>query len=347
MKKLMAILLFLAFSLNGYGYSSQKNVPYINSFFKNKIHSKVPGTTSEYSGFQILLGLGKAYNVLNEFELAISFLLRAEKSATKEWQFMAVYTELTESYFSLGNKEKAIEYYNKTLSHKGTETDVEKRERLSVLMGLNPLFKNWKTLETKHIRFHFQDISMIENVQAYTDEREKAYGKIHRFFLSELPKKIDFFIWKSEKKASEILGKSIDFSAPRYCVAHTKIGTTKGHEIAHNIAFWSERSINITPLIYEGIGVYFDQIDLDKMLLAKSAIQNQRINVKQLWLNPKDYSKEILEAVAGAFVEKLIQFDKKKFLELCRNQSYQNAEYIYETELRNIITEFNRDLNKR
>lgn len=95
----------------------------------------------------------------------------------------------------------------------------------------------------------------------------------------------------------------------------------------------------------DGIAVYFDQIDIDKMLLAKSAIQSQRIDVKKLWVLPEDYPKEILESVAGAFVEKLISLDKKKFLELCRNQSYQNATYIYGNELNTLIREFNKKLN--
>lgn len=348
MKKLL-ITLFI-FLLGSYGFCYSQNNNVIQTFKQGVVQAKPSSeqnTTKkkQQGGFQLLLGLAKAYNVLNEFEIAISFLQKAEKQAKENWQFSAVYVELIESYFAIGNFEKAKEYYNKALNVDGTEATLKKQQELSILLGLDPMFQNWTTFETKNIRFHFQDISVLKNVKEYTAEREKAFVKIRKFFSSELPKKINFFIWTSNEEAFQKLGRRLDFSNPRYCISHARTGTTKGKEIAHSISFWSDSSMNITHLIYEGIGVFFDQIDIDKILLAKSAIQGQSIDIKKVWVNPEDYPNEILRPVAGAFVAKLISLDKKKFLELCRNQSYQNARYIYGDELNKIIFEFNKDLN--
>lgn len=336
--KFLFIILFIIISTS-YGNSTSSNkisttdYPSPQTTFKNS------------SGFEILLGLGKAYNVINEFEIALNFLQKAEKNAEHDWQFLAVHVELTESFFALGNKTKAKTHYHKSLSFKGKEADLQKRKELSLLFGFDVLFETWTTLETKNIVFHFQDDSIIENIDIYTKDREKAFSKIHKFFNSELPKKIDFFIWKSKDEASSTLAKPLSFTNHRYCVSHTLVDDTKGHEIAHNVAFWSDRAMQINTFINEGIAVYFDQMENDKMLLAKNAIQSQRIDVKKLWVLPEDYPKEILEPLAGAFVEKLILLDKKKFLELCRNQSYSNAKYIYGKDLNTLIREFNTKLN--
>lgn len=185
--KFLFIILFVITSTS-YGNSINRNKilpiennPVIQTTFKNS------------SGFEILLGLGKAYNVINEFEIAISFLQKAEKSAGLDWQFLAVYVELTESFFALGNIEKAKAYYNKSLTVQGKEASLQKRNEQSIWFGFDITFENWTTFETKNIVFHFQDSSMLENKNIYIEEREKAFNKIRKFFNSELPKKIDFF----------------------------------------------------------------------------------------------------------------------------------------------------------
>lgn len=323
----------------------------MSNAFKNKEFEKVielgkQVIESEPNDFDGLLGIGKAYNILNEFENAIPYLEKAMNCSEQDWQFAWSNIELMESNFAIGNIEKAKEYYKKSLEYKGTKNSTNKLRRLTLLFGFDKVYGKWETSETENITFHFQKGISIVDKKNYMNEREKAFLKINTFFSSNLPKKIDFFVWKSNDEAIKVLNKSLGFTIPKYCVSHNRDNQTKGHEIAHNISFWLDKTNKRNRLINEGIGVYFDQTNSNRMEKAKKAIQNQKMDIKELWVNGNKSSEQILYPIAGAFVEHLISLDKEKFLELCKNQSYENAELIYGAELEKTISEFNKQLNK-
>lgn len=323
----------------------------MNIAFKNKEFEKVIELgkqliKSKPNDFDGLFGVGKAYNILNEFKNAIPYLEKAKDCSIKNRQFAWSNIELMESYFAIGNKEKANEYYQKSLEYNGTKTSTKKLKRLALLFGFDKVYENWQTLETDNITFHFQNGKLLTDIETYITEREKAFKNINTFFSSELPKKIDFFVWNSNDEAIKVLDKSLGFTNPKYCISHNRNNQTKGHEIAHNISFWLDKTNNRNRLINEGIGVYFDQTESNRSEIVKRAIKNDEIDIKELWIHGESSSEEVLYPIAGAFVEELILFDKKKFLELCKNQSYKDAELIYGTELKKIISDFNIKLNK-
>ena len=322
----------------------------MSNAFKNKEFEKVielgkQVIESEPNDFDGLLGIGKAYNILNEFSNAIPYLEKAKNCSEKDWQFAWSNIELMEANFAIGNKEKAKEYYKKSLEFNGTKNSTKKLKSLALLFGFDTYYKNWKTLETENITFHFQNGTSVHDIETYINEREKAFININTFFSSDLPKKIDFFVWKSNDEAIKVLNKSLGFTNPKYCISHNRDNQTKGHEIVHNISFWLDKTNKRNRLINEGIGVYFDQTDTNRLENAKKAILNEKVDIKELWINGNKLSEQTLYPVAGAFVKHLILFNKEKFLELCRNQSYENAELIYGAELGKIISEFNNQLN--
>ncbi len=323
----------------------------MSNAFKNKEFEKVIELgkqliESEPNDLDGLLGIGKAYNILNEFKKAIPFLDKARDCSEKDWQFAWSYIELMESNFAIGNKEKANEYYKKSLEYNGTKNSSKKLKGLALLFGFDKVYENWETLETENITFHFQNGTSVIDKENYINEREKAFLNINTFFSSDLPKKIDFFVWKSNNDAIKILNKSLGFTKPKYCISHNRDSQSKGHEIAHNISFWFDNSNKRNRFINEGIGVYFDQSNSNRIKKAKNISKKLKIDIKELWLNGKNYSEEILYPVAGAFVENLILLDKERFLELCKNQTYENAELIYGKELENIFSDFSNKLNK-
>lgn len=323
----------------------------MSNAFKNKEFEKVIKLGKqvlefEPNDFDGLLGIGKAYNILNEFENANTYLERAIHCAEQDWQFAWSNIELMESNFAIGNIEQAKEHYKKSLEYKGTKNSTKKLKGLALLFGFDKVYEDWEIMETENFIFHFQNSNSIPNKEQYIAERQKAFSNINTFFQSDLPKKIDFFVWKSNDEAIKILNRSLGFSKPKYCISHNRNNQTKGHEIAHNISFWLDKSNKRNRLINEGIGVYFDQTNTNRLEKAQNAIPNQKIDIKELWINGNKSSEQILYPIAGAFVEYLILLDNKKFLELCKNQSYENAELIYGTELEKIISEFNKKLNK-
>lgn len=323
----------------------------MSNAFKNKEFEKVIELgkqiiESEPNDFDGLLGIGKAYNNLNKFNNAISYLEKAQNCAEKDWQYAWVNIELMESHFAIGNIKKSQGYYKNSLEYKGTKNSTKKLKVLALLFGFNKTYNDWETLETENIIFHFQSENSIADKKEYVADRQNAFSNINDFFQSDLPKKIDFFVWKSNDEALKILKKPLGFSKPKYCIAHNRDDQTKGHEIAHNISFWLDKLNNRNRLINEGIAVYFDQTGTNRLEKAKRTVEIQKIDIKELWTNGNDYSEKILYPIAGAFVEYLISINKEKFLEFCTNQSYENAKLIYGTELEKIVSEFNKQLNK-
>jgi len=345
-KSLLQIIFLIGFCLLGFSQKSEMSNAFKNKEFEKVIELGKQVLESEPNDFDGLLGIGKAYNILNEFENAIAYLEKALNCSEQDWQFAWSNIELIESNFSIGNIEQAKEYYKKSLEYKGTKNSTKKLRGLALLFGFDKVYKNWKIIETENIIFHFQNGNSISDKEQFIAERQKAFSNINDFFQSDLPKKIDFFVWKSNDEAIKVLNKSLGFTKPKYCISHNRDNQTKGHEIAHNISFWLDKANKRNRLINEGIGVYFDQTNKNRLKKAQKETQNQKIDIKEFWNNGNKYSEQILYPVAGAFVENLILLDKKKFLELCKNQSYENAELIYGGELEKIISEFNKQLNK-
>ncbi|WP_418602140.1 tetratricopeptide repeat protein [Hwangdonia sp.] len=345
-KILLQIIFLTVFCVSGYSQKSEMSIAFKNKEFEKVIKLGKQLIESEPNDFDGLLGIGKAYNILNEFNNAIPYLEKAINCSEKDWQFAWSNIELMESNFAIGNLDKAKEYYNKSLEYKGTKNSTKKLKGLALLYGFDEVYENWKILETDNIIFHFQNGTSIIDKENYIKERENAFLNINTFFSSDLPKKIDFFVWKSNEEAMKVLNTSLGFSKPKYCISHNRDNQTKGHEIAHNISFWLDKANTRNRLINEGIGVYFDQTNTNRLEKAKKVIQNQKIDIKELWINGKDYPENILYPIAGAFIKCLVLNDKEKFLELCKKQSYENAELIYGTELEKIISEFNENLNK-
>lgn len=345
-KTLLQIIFLIGFCVSSYSQKSEISNAFKNGEFEKVIELGKKILESEPNDFDGLLGIGKAYNNLNEFNNAIPFLDRAKESAEKDWQYTWVNIELMESYFAVGNIKQAKEYYNKSLERKGTKNSTKKLRNLALLFGFDKAYDDWETMETDNVIFHFQNSNSISDKEEYVSERQKAFSNINSFFQSDLPKKIDFFVWKSNEEAMKVLNTSLGFSKPKYCISHNRDNQTKGHEIAHNISFWLDKANTRNRLINEGIGVYFDQTNTNRLEKAKKTVKNKKIDTKELWINGKNYSEQFLYPIAGAFVEYLIEIDKEKFLELCKNQSYENAELIYGAVLEKIISEFNKKLNK-
>ena len=348
MRSLIICLVLFGLKTTSYSQKDQLVEAFKNKNFEQvfDISENILKTNPE--DFDALLLSGRSYNTIKQFDKAIPLLSKGVEIANKDWQFAWCYTELVDSYFAIGNKEKSLELYNKAKRVEGTKNSKKRLKKLELLFGFDTSYNNWKTIETDYIIFHFQDATAIKNIEFYVKERVNAFVSINSFFNSKLPKKIDFFVWKNQKEAQKILGSKaiLGFSNPIYCIAHNHPKQSTGHEIAHNISHWFNKPVNKTRLINEGIGVYFDQSDTNRILKAKEVLNKQTLDIVDMWKNGRNYSDKILYPVGGAFVKQLIVFDKDKFLELCTNQTYENAQNIYGSELENIISNFNSQLNK-
>ena len=313
----------------------EKSIPIIKKLLKDEPNN------SELNGT-----LGKIYNEQGKFNESIPYLIKAEKLATKDWEYAWTYIELMTSYFGIGYKEKALDYYRKTKEFKGTKNSNNTLHSRELLLGFDELYNDWYSTETDNIIFHFQDTLSIPNMKEYINRRENAFMAINSFFNAKLPKKIDFFVWKSNKEALKHLKNNLGFTRPDLCISHNRPNQTIGHEITHNIVFWIDDLKIRTRFINEGIAVCFDQSKKNYLLKAKQICKKKKIDVTHLWKKGGTYASSILYPIAGAFVKKLIEFDEDKFLLLSKNQTFRNAETIYgKNKLKELINEFNFEIN--
>lgn len=345
MKRILFIIFLIGYSTVCCAQKSELSKAYKNKDFSKIIEIRLEQLQLDSTDVDALLGVGKSYNSLNEFNLAIPYLLKAKEYATVDWQISWSLIDLMTSYYSIGKRAEAKECYNMALKATGTKNSESALKNLGLLFGFDQVYDKWKIVEKDNIRFHFQKTAAIDNIENYMKVREKAFLTINEFFAANMPKKIDFFVWKSNAEAMKVLHASLGFTKPQFCISHNRSNQTRGHEITHNISFWREKSGTGTKFINEGIGVYFDQTNNNRMLNAKQVAKKKPIDVKDLWLNGKKYSEEILYPVAGAWVGALVLFNKEKFLALSKNQTYQNALLIYGDELNSMIDEFNNRVN--
>jgi tetratricopeptide (TPR) repeat protein len=339
-----------------YGCGQEKNIPSykdeISNAFKIKDYPKVIKLCNEKlkqdsTDINALLGVGRAYTGMHDFNLAIPYLLKVQNNSTTEWQLSWSLVDLMTSYYGMGRLDKSKEYYIKALNVKGTKSSESSLKELGLLFGFDSLYKNWETIEKDNIIFHFQKSSSIGDLEKYMKERENAFLNINQFFSARLPKKIDFFVWKSNAAAKKNLKTSAGFTIPQYCISHNRSNQTVGHEIAHSISFWREKNNIRTRLINEGIGVYFDQSNSNHLANAKKNALEIKVDVKDMWINGENYEEHIFYPVAAVWVGTLILFDEKKFLALSKNQTYENALIIYGDGLNSMIEEFNKKINSQ
>lgn len=346
MKNLFLILVVLFVAQTGYSQNSEMSVAFKNNDYQKVLELCNIKLQSDSNDINAILGKGRAYTGLNDFKLAIPYLLKAKDRATANWQTSWALIDLMSSYFSIGEIEKAKECYNEALKIKGTSNSTSTLKKLGLLFGFDSYYNKWETVEKNNIIFHFQKTSSIPNLDNYIKERVIAYSNINDFFSSEMPKKIDFFVWKSNAEAKKILGASLGFSKPQNCISHNRPNQTSGHEITHCISFWRDKDNVRTRLINEGMGVYFDQTNSNRMEKAKAVASDIKIDIKDMWINERKYPEQLFYPVAGAWVEALILYDKVKFLKLSKNQTYENAFIIYGDEINILIEEFNNKVNK-
>ena len=168
----------------------------------------------------------------------------------------------------------------------------------SLLFGFNEFYKTWKIVETDHFRFHFQNGNNAD-LEKYIALREKAYQKINDFFKSELPKKIDFYVWESREDAKKILRLDLGFAKPNFCIVHTLYQQTIGHEMTHVISDFTPAISNKTRFINEGTAVCFDLSRQDRLKQIKDWIvtNNKQISIRDFWDNGAAYAEEIISFI--------------------------------------------------
>lgn len=340
------VLIFLIYSIFTLGQKREMAESFSKHDFDKTIEIGKQILKSEPDDFETILMVARAEDEKGNFENALPYLEKAKTLMKEDWQKSWAFLESSKNNFGLGNINTAKQNYNDALKINGTKNSMKSLKSFGMLTGLDGFYNFWRVRETKNIIFHFENNIDEKDLERIILTRQKAFDEINIFFESNLPKKIDFFVWNSTENFNPDLNRNLGFSTPVFSVSHNRFNQTPGHEIAHNISYWKNRDAVRNRFINEGIGVCFDQQKNDKLKIAQEIYKNNPVDIKELWQNNSKIDDEILYPIAGAFVEYLIKYDKEKFLELSENQNYENAVKIYDERIYEIIEKFTLKLKK-
>ena len=293
--------------------------------------------------------LGRSYADKQEFNKAIPFLETVVKNDTNNsWKKHWGLLYLGNSYFMTqeykDSKNSLEECINLNITKLATNIALNSFR----LFGYDRFYDNWIIKESDNIRFHFQNLPG-DKIEGFISSRDSAFKKINKFFRSSVPKKIDLFLWDSKEDLKNMIGTDIAFAKPEWCIVHLSYGQTPGHEITHVISHFSSTGIVKTGLINEGTAVFFDQTNQDREMFIKNWIKanNKNIDIMEIWTNWTKYPYEITYPLAGLFVKELInKFGKDKFLKFFKNQTYENAQLIFNEDIDPFIEEFENRVNE-
>ena len=285
--------------------------------------------------------IGRAHASMNRYQTAIPFLQKGveaeeQDSVVKSWCL----AEMGNAYYYTGQREKGLAYLKKAIDMQATRSCSRFAQNCLKRFQENKYFQKWKVRETEHLRFHFQDESVVDNVEKYIAQHEKAYQVINQFFKAELGKKIDFFVWKDREEAYDVLGRPLGFANSERKIINVWYKQTKGYEICHIICDVAIQPKKKSLLINEGICVYLDQTIHNKMDAARQVLPKGEFHLLELWESPTHYERDLSYPMGGAFIDFLInKAGRGKIILLLKDQTIENAEKIY-PDFKNLVKVF-------
>jgi len=273
--------------------------------------------------------VGRAYTESALYTQAISYLTNSiaydkENSYQKAWSLCC----LGRSYFFTDSIEKSKQCFMECIEMNATEYSVTSAQfHLNWFMDDHQ--SRWEVHEEEHIKFYFQDKSGVANFDDFLLKHEQAFINIATYFDADLKQKIFFFVWDDTSDAENIIGRSYSHAIPTLYLINTSYNHTYGHEIAHVIIHQSLKPEKVHTFINEGIAVYLDQSNRNRIETAMEALNGEKLSLFELWDNPTR-NLDILFPVGGAFIEFLLDNGtKSQLMELLSNQSRENAMEIY------------------
>jgi len=350
MKKIITSI-FVLMSFVAFGQNPQVeelNKMYMSKDFDQAIIKAKELLKNDPNNIDFKMILGRALTDIGNYKEAIPYLeYTVDNDLDNTWKKAWALDYLGTCYFMLQKYDDSKKSLNDCISLNATRNATNDANGKSLLFGFDKFYNEWEIVESDNFRFHFQNMS-DSDIKNYISSRELAFQNINKFFESDLPKRIDFFVWNSKEDAKKIINANLGFALPGFCIVHSYYQQTKGHEMTHVISNFLTTIINKTGLINEGTSVCFDQTNQDRERQVKDWIKtnNKKISMEQIWTNWKDYPDELSYPLSGLFVKALLDdFGREKFIEFFGNQTYDNAKIVFGDELDKVIKEFENKIN--
>lgn len=297
--------------------------------------------------------VGRALADQLRYREAISYLKKANVAvAGRSWIRGRALECLGRCYFATGNPEAAKAKLNECLALKASKNSVADALASLKLFGFDDIFQGWQTVESEHFIFHFQQPSGLRNPAGFVRAREQEFMEINRNFDTQLPKKIDAFIYNSSEdlQKNAVVKPGFEGEAfSQYCVTHQWLTAAK-HEMVHIITYYYGKPQRKSNLINEGIAEYYSKLACCTMEYINLAAKKEKvdaISIRNLWNDWNAYPAALSYPLAGALVDYLIKnggFDK--FSRLLKDPTWENGKEIYGAQLERLALDFERQVNR-
>lgn len=291
--------------------------------------------------------VGRSLTKMGQFNNAIPYL---EKGIIENdnplWVQAWSYNDLGVCYYATDDFLKSKACFKKSIQLSATQNSTKAAMANLKVFQMTEIYADWEIINTEHFRFHFQNKDGIKNIEKYILAHEEAYTEINKFFNAEPYKKIDFFVWDNRAEGEQILGRILGFANPKFCVINARKDQTRGHEMTHILLVYGVKPKVQTPFINEGAASYFDQTNRNRLKTAKQVLDNEQIDLLDLWDNPNKFDHELNYPVGAAWIEYLHQHGSDEQLKkLFANQTSEAAREIY-TNFDQMVADFEKRLNK-
>lgn len=262
-------------------------------------------------------------------------------------QAMSMYL-LSYCYYGNGEYSRCKDNIDSCILKTKDEELRRKARKLKLNFGMDSIYDNWKLQKSDHFIFHFQDSIKFER-NKIINRIELGFDSINKYFDSNLPKKIDYFIWSNEKLFTNKLSKENSFSNPYICLTHDlyyKNYDHFGHEMTHSIINYSIPIKIQNKLILEGVCTYFDMSERNYIYYIKKRwIEN--ISIIEIWKDPRIANNNLIYPLGAELTKRIVlKFGMKKFIKYLKNQSYENAKKVFGIAIDQLIYELEKEIWK-
>lgn len=267
--------------------------------------------------------VGRALTELKKFEEAKPLLKKTITQSAPDWMKSWSFGYLGICNFATGDFKESKSNFEKAIKLNATKNSTKFAEKRLKLIQMTEYSKDWEVIETENIKFHIQPDHQIGDLTNFCSEREVAFKENNVFFKAVLYKKIDFFVWSNPEEGKKVLGEEIGFANSDFCIIHSRINQTKGHEITHILCDYGIKPNKKNRLINEGVAVAFDLTNRNRVELAKSANQ-ENIVLKDLMREPYKFPESVVYPIGGALIEYLMENKEKDLIiKLLKEQTYE------------------------
>lgn len=248
-------------------------------------------------------------------------------------KFLLTSRYLGMAYYMLGKYDASYQYFKRHIENTQEQQNLNKWIKLLDYRG------QYLHYDYRDLSFHFLDELCQTSIHNFYQSYCNAYCRLQNEFNISMGKKIDVYIYSSNK---DRLGNTLCYAVPSFNMIHTNYKVNGGHELAHIFLHHLHEYMVKTRFIDEGFATFFDKEQFFDPEVVKSGLK-KNIDVIFYWKNYDKFVQSEVNLVAGQFMAFCWSiYGKKRIIQFLKNQTIKNAYKTFGISFRLNIQKFNK-----